>query len=511
MKAKAADVAPAPSAHGIVGFFRRALRLGAGRAVLLAIFLALLPVSNPRVYAVDEVGYFVYLRSLRFDGDLNFENEYRELDRRNPRSGIAAALLKEGPIKDGGRRSDVTGLYGNVAPIGSALLWSPFYLLADGLVHLANALGAAIPADGYSWPYVSAVSYAAALYGFLGLLLCHRLALRFVPPFAATVATAAVWLASPLVFYMVVQMPWSHTAGLFAVSCFLTLWHATRGRRTTRQWLALGALGGLMFMVREQLVLFMLVPGIEALGEYARLLRTQRAERRAAWPLFLRHCLFLLAFAVAILPQLVTYQVLNGRPLPHSEVSGKFRDTWYAPCFFHTLIDPTPCLNSPGPGFSHGALLWSPVLALCLLGLPLLWRRDRLLLVALVVALVAQLYVNGSIYTWHLSRSFGFRRLIECSPIFILGFALLVERAQHAWRARPFAVRAATLVLALALVAWNAGLAFNWTVAHPELRRGLIWPDLFAWQLDVPREATSKVGQLLFDRCKLFQNGGCSP
>jgi hypothetical protein len=490
--------------------------------VLLAIFLALAPVSNPRVYAVDEVGYFVYLRSLRFDGDLNFENEYRELDARNPRSGIAAALLKEGPIKDGGRRSDVTGLYGNVAPIGSALLWSPFYLLADGLVRVANAFGAAIPADGYSWPYVWAVCYAAAAYGMLGLLLCHWLALRFARPFAATLATAAVWLASPLVFYMVVQMPWSHTAGLFAVSAFLALWHATRGRRTTPQWLALGALGGLLFMVREQLVLFMLVPAVEALGDYWRLLRRQtadgrrqaaehrREQRPAAGGLVLRHCLFLLAFAAAIAPQLAVYQILNGRPLPHSEVSGKFRDTWYSPCFFHTLVDPAPCLNSPGPAFSHGALLWSPVLALALLGLPLLWRRDRLLLVALLAALAAQLYVNGSIYTWHLSRSFGFRRLIECSPIFILGLALLIERAQRARRERPLAVRAAALALALALVAWNAGLAFNWAVAHPELRAGLIWPDLIGWQLDVPREAAARAGQLLFDRCTLFQNGGCA-
>ncbi|MBC8078488.1 MAG: hypothetical protein H7Y32_20590 [Chloroflexales bacterium] len=493
----------------------RALRGGAGRLVLLAIFGALVPLSNPRVYAVDEVGYFVYLRSLRFDGDLNFENEYRALDARNPRSGIAAALLKPGPIKDGGRRSDITGLYGNVAPIGSALLWSPFYLLADALVQLANALGAAIPADGYSWPYVWAVCYAAALYGMLGLLLCHWLALRFVRPFAATLATAAVWLASPLVFYMVVQMPWSHTAGLFVVSCFLALWHATRGQRSVGQWLALGALGGLLFMVREQLVLFMLVPAIEALAEYWRLLRAQSAERksaerRAAGLLFLRHCLFVLAFVVALLPQLGAYQILNGRPLPHSEVSGKFRDTWYAPCFFHTLVDPTPCLNSPGPAFSHGALLWSPVLALALLGLPLLWRRDRLLLVALAVALAAQLYVNGSIYTWHLSRSFGFRRLIECSPIFILGLALLVGRAQQVRWARPLAAKAGALVLAGALIAWNVGLAFNWTVAHPALRTGLVWPDLIGWQLDVPRQAASKVGQLLFDRCKLYQNQGCA-
>src|SRR5262245_16281363 len=90
-----------------------------GAALLVLIFVLLLPVSNPRIYAVDEVQYYAYLRSLYFDGDLDFENEYLSFDARNPRSGIAAALLKPGPIEDGGRRNPRTGLYGNVAPIGS--------------------------------------------------------------------------------------------------------------------------------------------------------------------------------------------------------------------------------------------------------------------------------------------------------------------------------------------------------------------------------------------------------
>ncbi len=33
--------------------------------------------SPPRIYASDEVQYFAYLRSLWFDRDVSFENEYR--------------------------------------------------------------------------------------------------------------------------------------------------------------------------------------------------------------------------------------------------------------------------------------------------------------------------------------------------------------------------------------------------------------------------------------------------
>ena len=40
------------------------------------VFLLLLPISVPRVALSDEVQYFAYLRSLYFDGDLDFRNEY---------------------------------------------------------------------------------------------------------------------------------------------------------------------------------------------------------------------------------------------------------------------------------------------------------------------------------------------------------------------------------------------------------------------------------------------------
>ena len=38
---------------------------------------------TPRIYASDEVQYFSYLRSLYFDHDVSFENEYRYFYDRN--------------------------------------------------------------------------------------------------------------------------------------------------------------------------------------------------------------------------------------------------------------------------------------------------------------------------------------------------------------------------------------------------------------------------------------------
>ena len=46
-------------------------------AVLAAAFVLTLPLITPRIYASDEVQYFAYLRSLWFDHDVSFQNEYR--------------------------------------------------------------------------------------------------------------------------------------------------------------------------------------------------------------------------------------------------------------------------------------------------------------------------------------------------------------------------------------------------------------------------------------------------
>src|SRR5262245_19557664 len=187
-----------------------------GLLALVALFALLIPLSTPRVYATDEVQYYVYLRSLRFDGDLDSANDYRRFAELNPKSGIDTSLLQPNRIRP------ATGRYGNIAPVGSAIMWAPFFLLADALVQIADALGAHIPADGFSAPHIYAVCYASALYGLLGLLLSYRLARGYATQFGTTLASATIWLATPLVFYMFVQMPWSHATGFFLVALFLT-------------------------------------------------------------------------------------------------------------------------------------------------------------------------------------------------------------------------------------------------------------------------------------------------
>ena len=118
--------------------------LGA-KAGLFLLFLVSLPAVTPRLYAGDEIQYFAFLRSARFDRDLSFENEYRYFYDR----GIARA---HGFHETFLEMTSATGLRLNFGTIGSAILWSPMYIVADAGARTARALTCDTPAENRRCP-----------------------------------------------------------------------------------------------------------------------------------------------------------------------------------------------------------------------------------------------------------------------------------------------------------------------------------------------------------------------
>ena len=107
--------------------------------LLTTLFVCSLPLVTTRIYASDEVQYFAYLRSLWFDHDVSFENEYQHFYD----SGVTHF---DGFHETFLERQTETGRRITFATIGSALLWSPFYGVADAIVHVRRSLGATVEA-----------------------------------------------------------------------------------------------------------------------------------------------------------------------------------------------------------------------------------------------------------------------------------------------------------------------------------------------------------------------------
>jgi hypothetical protein len=453
---------------------------------LLALFLLFAPLVTQRIYASDEIQYFAYTHSLFFDGDLDFGNEYLhfyESDRVKFLDIYEDLYLKREPD---------TNLPINVAPIGTGLFWMPSYALAHVFTLGANALGADIPADGYSRPYIAAICLTSYALGCLGLFLSYLLTRRYFGRRVSAVAVATLWLATPLLFYTVVAPPWSHATSFFAVTLFLFYWDRTRTEqgRNLPEWAALGALGGLMVLVREQDALFMAVPFVEALFILFRRGADSPfvARLRGVLPGLV---LMGLAAAVVFIPQLIAYRVITGRFGPSRVVSGKFN--LLSPNAHNVLFSP-----------EHGLIVWTPIVVLCLAGLALLWRRERVVAAALGLAFVLQVFIAGSFLTWQSAGSFGQRRFINCTAIFILGLAALLM-----WLIERGAPRWALGAMAGLFVAWNMGLIVQYALWCSSQRQGLDWSVVPRGQIELIWKLPSLAWDYLTDRESFYRRTRC--
>jgi hypothetical protein len=406
----------------VCGLSRREL------AGLVALFLLTLPAVTPRLYSSDEVQYFSYLRSLWFDRDVSFENEYRYFyDRGVARTtGFAATFLEsETPA---GRRV-------NFGTLGCAVMWAPFYAVADLSTRIARGLGADVAVDGFSQPYIAAVTYGSAAYGFLAILLSIGIARRLIG--GGIGAGAAVWLGTPLFFYMYLAPGYAHACSAFAVALFVTVWLRVRGDWSPRGMAMLGASAALMAMVREQDVFLTLGPAID----WALDRRLPLVER-------IRAAAIGIATAAAIMmPQLIAYKALNGHFGPSKLVARKM--TWTAPHALQVLFSP-----------EHGFFFWTPLALLAVAGLVMLARgaapgADAKRIGACALAMVAtQVYVSGSVESWTVAGAFGQRRFVALTALLVLGMATLWKRAAAA---QPVA-RYAVVACALMAIWWNVAM-----------------------------------------------------
>ena len=452
-------------------------------ALLLA-FLISLPAVTARIYASDEIQYFAYLRSLWFDRDVSFENEYRHFyDAGIARSpGFHETFLE---------RTTATGRRINFATIGCGLLWAPFYAVADVGVQVANARGARIARDGYSRPYIAAVAYASAFYGLLALLLSVQ-AVRLVsahwPKLAPRAVPSAVlvWIGTPLLFYMYIAPPMSHATSAFAVALFVVTWLRVRETWSLAGLIGLGAATALMTMVREQDAFF----AVGAANDFLHAQVTRRDDGTARR--FAHAVAGVAAATLAFTPQALAYLALNGEVGPSRLVARKM--TWSAPHAVEVVASP-----------AHGFFVWTPLAVLAIAGLFILLRRlpagHRQIAVCVIVMAAIQIYVAGSVESWTVAGAFGQRRFVALTPILTLGVAALLTAV-----APRRLVSLLTTVALLAACWWNVGLMAQFGAGM--MNRQKLEPSRITYNTFVvmPRALPGLAWRYVLDRASFYES-----
>jgi hypothetical protein len=454
--------------------------------VLLFLFFLSLPLLNPWVHG-DGVGYYAFLRAPLIEHNLDFSHDYRAANR----SFREDRLDENGVPRDAFRTR--TGHLDNHFTVGPAILWAPFVLLAHGGVLFARAMGSTVAADGFSKPYLIAMALGTALYGFAGLLLSFFLARKYIRESCALPATIGIWWASSLPVYMYFNPSWSHAQSAFAVALFLWYWDFTRGTRSTKEWVVLGAITGLMLNVYYANLMILAVLMVEAIRQYDAALRQKEDGQETITQLLFNQLLFGAVVVICLVPTFISRRIVYGSPFEFGYIPLK-NWHWRSPAFLQVLFSA-----------NHGLFSWTPLLLLSVFGLFLFWRRVPDVGAPFLSAALA-FYLFISCYPdWAGISSFGNRFFISLTPLFIVGLATLLESFALAFRVRAQSLIATAILLAC-FISWNLGFIFQWGSHLIPVRGPIQWEAMVYNQVRVvPSIIAEDLRKYLFNRRMLMQ------
>lgn len=339
----------------------------------------------------DGFGYYGYLRSLYFDHDLNFHNEFKYYDL-TFNSHIADVKLT--PINR----------FGNVFAVGLSIVWLPFFIVARVFDYWTKTTPGELSGLGIN--YQISLAVGSILYTLGGLLLLFQTLKKIFSAQSAWLSILAIVFISPLPQYLIYEPHMSHGVS-FAAIC-LMLWYAVKlyqqkERLQFKKLTYLGLSMGLVILLRWQNSIFWLIP--------LSLLYQQYKKNLIKFPLIITPLVW---GALSFAPQLIVWKILYGSFLTIPQGFGFLH--FYNPKIWEFLFS----------GF-HGLFFWHPLLFLGLIGLFLSYKKRRDFFWILLIILLGQIYINSIVNDWWAGQSFGSRRMIESMPIFAYGLAELLE------------------------------------------------------------------------------------
>jgi len=408
------------------------------KRIFLIFFLIILSLFSIRTVITKEgvgsdgVFHFVITRSIFFDNDINVSNEYEFYNdfttyfTGNPK--IPSFFLDNPGTKTGHRNI--------VAPLGVDLLWLPFFALAHSIILFINWIGFNIPANGYSLPYEYAAGFGSILIGIFGLYCLYKFSRKYFDKEICLFSITSIFFASSLFFYTALQPSVSHVVSMAFVSFFIYWWFS-KDKNKVSTWIILGIISGIMVMVRWQNILFLSVVGIEFIKEIFD--RIKNKNFIAGYHVLLGHLLFFLFFTIFFSPQMFFWKIQQGSFLTIPQGPGFL--TWFHPHLFEMLF-----LDN------NGLFYFTPLILFSVIGLYFLYKKDKNLTLYFIIFLILQIYINSIVSDWNGGEGFGARRFINCTIIFVLGFAALVEYLSHKIKIKWIYISVLLLIL------WNLNL-----------------------------------------------------
>ncbi len=434
---------------------RRALLLSLAATLVIGIaaFRMIVTTTGGSLVWSDGLAYFFHARSLVIDGNSDITNEFNEYDRRYPVDRPGSSVMDS--IRRNVIRND-QGLVISPWPIGMGMIAVPFYA-AGYLVESLVARWQNRKPDSYGLIPQYFFALSSLVFGWLGFWSTYLCCREISDKTRSYLATFAVVLGSPAVFYVFVNPSMAHAVSFGICAVFVLHW--------LRHWLrepdvsvmtALGFLLGLLITIRLQNAFF----GVLLVALVI------RQVPRSGWSRASSLALAGLAACAVPLSALALHSLAYGGSHQSFEIQqngvaviGNYPIHLKSPFFWDVLFS---C--------RHGAFNWTPVLALGAIGL-ICFARVKLWIIPLLIVLLLNIYLIGGIGIsdpsgkiptfdtsnwndhWKGGASFGMRYLTEVMPIFAIGLAALLNSFFRTTFFKLF-----LQFVLVAMITWNGSL-----------------------------------------------------
>lgn len=292
-----------------------------------------------------------------------------------------------------------TGLVTTIWPVGAAVIRLPAFAAADVCARLAARAGFVIDTSGYRGVYQFLPAVYSFAVGVCGLLLLGIAIGRVVGAERALIATAMVWLASPVAYYLTIEPLMGHSLSL-GLACGLVAVSLQLPRtRAVGHFVLLGFICGLLVITRYQDAAYFLLP------------------IALAWRYGFREYVAIAAGAVPVIAiQLVVNLAWYGSPWTTGYATVVVPD-WLAADVWRHLFNPL-----------QGIFTTHPIQFLGMVGLAWVYPVHKRLVVVLCVIFVVQLYAVAALVPAAPGMSFGNRIITSLTPAFVLGWERLSAR-----------------------------------------------------------------------------------
>ena len=361
-----------------------------------------------RIISNDIIAYYAYLPATFIYHDISLR--FRDTDPAKFYNKIWAIKTE-------------SGKYVLKMSMGLSLMYAPFFLMAHTCCYLTGR-----DTGGYSPVYEFSLIVAAVFYLALSLFTLRKILLRYFNSNVTFLTILGIGLGTNLFYYSALEAPMSHVFSFCLFTLFINGTVKWIEKPSFKYTLALGLITGLITLIRPTniiiLLAFLLWDVVSFHSLKQRILIIMRNYRM----------LFLFVFCSFLvwIPQFIYWKYTTGSWLYYS-----YRDEHFyfgKPEIINTLFS-----------YRKGWLLYTPLMALALAGIPVMFRvmKEKLLAVMLYTAFC--IYVVSSWWCWWYGGSFGLRAFIESYAILAIPLAVMIK-----WLSNGI-VKKIILVLFLAL------------------------------------------------------------